>query len=166
MPNSVLKIQNILLDEDKFNYLGRNKVQFLFSANKGQNPAPMSKVASGGELSRLMLTIKSLLSRHIALPSIIFDEIDSGISGEVALQVGNVIENLSESMQVIAITHLPQIASKGESHYWVYKDDQTDITHTNIRKLTFDERVIEIAKMLSGENPGEAALQHAQELLN
>jgi len=166
MPNSVLKIQNILLDEDKFNYLGRNKVQFLFSANKGQNPAPMSKVASGGELSRLMLTIKSLLSRHIALPSIIFDEIDSGISGEVALQVGNVIENLSESMQVIAITHLPQIASKGESHYWVYKDDQTDITHTNIRKLNQDERVIEIAKMLSGENPGEAALQHAQELLN
>ncbi|WP_207535550.1 DNA repair protein RecN [Desertivirga arenae] len=165
MPNSVLKIENVLLSEDEFNSNGRNKVQFLFSANKGQEPAPMNKVASGGELSRLMLAIKSLISRHIALPTIIFDEIDTGISGEVAQKVGRIMERLSESMQVLAITHLPQIASKGNAHYWVYKDDREDITHTNIRELSTDERVLEIAKMLSGENPGEFALQHAKELL-
>ncbi|WP_207424045.1 DNA repair protein RecN [Desertivirga brevis] len=165
MPNSVLKIENVLLSEDEFNSNGRNKVQFLFSANKGQEPAPMNKVASGGELSRLMLAIKSLISRHIALPTIIFDEIDTGISGEVAQKVGRIMERLSESMQVLAITHLPQIASKGSAHYWVYKDDREDITHTNIRELSTEERVLEIAKMLSGENPGEFALQHAKELL-
>jgi len=165
MPNSVLKIENVLLGEDDFTSNGRNKVQFLFSANKGQEPAPMNKVASGGELSRLMLAIKSLISRHIALPTIIFDEIDTGISGEVAQKVGRIMEKLSESMQVLAITHLPQIASKGNAHYWVYKDDKEDITHTNIRSLTQEERVTEIAKMLSGENPGEFALQHAKELL-
>lgn len=166
MPHSVLEIHNELLDEGMFNAFGRNKLEFLFSANKGQMVAPMNKVASGGELSRLMLTIKSLISRHIALPTIIFDEIDTGISGEVALKVGAIMERLSDTMQVIAITHLPQIASKGEAHYWVYKDDQHDKTHTNIRLLTLEERVLEIGKMLSGENPGEAALQHAKELLN
>jgi DNA repair protein RecN (Recombination protein N) len=165
MPNSTLKIESILLGEDELNVNGRNRIQFLFSANKGQAPAPMNKVASGGELSRLMLAIKSLISRHIALPTIIFDEIDTGISGEVALKVGKIMEKLSESMQVIAITHLPQIASKGNAHYWVYKDDSEDITHTNIRQLNTDERVTEIAKMLSGENPGEFAIQHARELL-
>jgi DNA repair protein RecN (Recombination protein N) len=126
----------------------------------------MNKVASGGELSRLMLAIKSLISRHIALPTIIFDEIDTGISGEVALKVGSIMETLSHSMQVIAITHLPQIASKGKAHYWVYKDDRNDITHTNIRLLETEERIMEIGKMLSGENPGDAALQHARELLD
>ncbi|MGV3509389.1 MAG: DNA repair protein RecN, partial [Sphingobacteriaceae bacterium] len=166
MPHSVLKIHNTLLEEGQFNAFGRNQIEFLFSANKGQEPAPMSKVASGGELSRLMLSIKSLISRHIALPTIIFDEIDTGISGEVALKVGNIMESLAESMQVIAITHLPQIASKGDAHYWVYKNDLEDKTHTNIRLLNTDERIMEIAKMLSGENPGEAALQHASELLN
>lgn len=166
MPNSVLKIQNTLLEEGIFNAFGRNKIEFFFSANKGQEPAPMNKVASGGELSRLMLGIKSLISKHIALPTIIFDEIDTGISGEVALKVGTIMEQLSKTMQVIAITHLPQIASKGEAHYWVYKDDQQDKTHTNIRLLNPEERITEIGKMLSGENPGEAALQHARELLS
>lgn len=166
MPGAILKIKNILLDEDKFNNFGRNKIEFLFSANRGQEPAPMNKVASGGELSRLMLAIKSLISRHISLPTIIFDEIDTGISGEIALRVGNVMEQLSEGMQVIAITHLPQIASKGIAHFWVYKDDQDDKTHTNIKQLTDSERILEIAKMLSGEIPGEAAKQHAKELLN
>ncbi len=166
IPNALLKIKNILLAEDSLNAFGRNTVEFFFSANKGQEPAPMNKVASGGELSRLMLAIKSLISKHIALPTIIFDEIDTGISGEVALKVGSIMENLSKSMQVIAITHLPQIASKGKAHYWVYKDDREDITHTNIRLLEKDERILEIGKMLSGENPGEAALQHAKELLN
>ena len=166
MPNSVLKIHNQLLDEETFNAFGRNKIEFFFSANKGQEPAPMNKVASGGELSRLMLSIKSLITTHIALPTIIFDEIDTGISGEVALKVGAIMERLSANMQVIAITHLPQIASKGEAHYWVYKDDQEDKTHTNIRLLTPQERIVEIGKMLSGENPGEAALLHAKELLS
>jgi len=165
MPNAVLKIENELLDEDSLGATGRNKIQFLFSANKGQDPAPMNKVASGGELSRLMLSIKSLMSNHIALPTIIFDEIDTGISGEVALKVGAIMERLSEGMQVIAITHLPQIASKGDAHYFVFKDEKDDITHTDITLLTSDERVTEIAKMLSGENPSEFALQHARELL-
>ncbi len=165
MPHAVLKIENILLDEDMLNYTGRNKVQFLFSANKGQEPAPVNKVASGGELSRLMLSIKSLISRHTALPTIIFDEIDTGISGEVALKVGRILEKLADGMQVIAITHLPQIASKGDAHYCVYKDERQDKTHTNINLLSKEERITEIAKMLSGENPGEFALQHARELL-
>ena len=166
MPNASLKIKNTLLNEDALNAFGRNTIAFFFSANKGQEPAPMNKVASGGELSRLMLAIKSLISKHIALPTIIFDEIDTGISGEVALKVGSIMESLSKTMQVLAITHLPQIASKGKAHYWVYKDDRDDITHTNIRLLETNERVLEIGKMLSGENPGEAALQHARELLS
>lgn len=165
MPNAVLKIVNELLGEDALGATGRNRIQFLFSANKGQDPAPMNKVASGGELSRLMLSIKSLMSNHIALPTIIFDEIDTGISGEVALKVGGIMEKLSEGMQVIAITHLPQIASKGDAHYFVFKDEKDDITHTDITLLNSDERVLEIAKMLSGENPGEFALQHARELI-
>lgn len=165
MPNAVLKIENELLSEDALGATGRNRIQFLFSANKGQDPAPMGKVASGGELSRLMLSIKSLMSHHISLPTIIFDEIDTGISGEVALKVGSIMERLSEGMQVIAITHLPQIASKGEAHYYVFKDEREDITHTDITLLSPEERVREIAKMLSGENPGEFALQHAKELL-
>jgi DNA repair protein RecN (Recombination protein N) len=165
MPNAILKIENVLLAEDEFGINGRNKLRFLFSANKGQEPAPMNKVASGGELSRLMLSIKSLIAKHTALPTIIFDEIDAGISGEVALRVGNLMEKLSEDMQVIAITHLPQIASKGNTHYKVFKDDQNEKTLTNIDKLNSEERIVEVAKMLSGENPGEFALQHAKELL-
>lgn len=166
MPHAVLKIENQLLDEDQLNAHGRNRIAFLFSANKGQVPAPMNKVASGGELSRLMLSIKSLISRHTALPTIIFDEIDTGISGEVALKVGRIMEKLSQGMQVITITHLPQIASRGDAHYYVYKDENQEVTHTNITRLSPTERVHEIAKMLSGENPGEFAVQHARELLN
>jgi len=166
MESALLRIECSLLDEEQLSIDGRNKILFLFSANKGQLPAPMNKVASGGELSRLMLAIKSLISRHISLPTIIFDEIDTGISGEVALKVGRIMESLSESMQVIAITHLPQIASKGNAHYKVFKDEKQDITHSNIKKLGNDERITEIAKMLSGENPGEFALQHARELLS
>ncbi|WP_423148450.1 DNA repair protein RecN [Rubrolithibacter danxiaensis] len=165
MPNAILKIENVLLPEDQLNQNGRNHIRFLFSANKGQEPAPMNKVASGGELSRLMLSIKSLIAKHTALPTIIFDEIDTGISGEVALRVGNIMQKLTENMQVIAITHLPQIASKGKAHYQVYKDEQDEKTRSNIKLLTTNERVTEIAKMLSGENPGEFALQHARELL-
>jgi DNA repair protein RecN (Recombination protein N) len=145
---------------------GVDFVKFLFSANKGHTLAEMSKVASGGELSRLMLAIKSLIARYAALPTIIFDEIDAGVSGEVANKVGQIMERLAENLQVITITHLPQIASKGQSHYFVYKDDETSTTYTRIRQLDEKERVLEIAKMLSGDKPGESALQNARELLN
>ena len=165
MPNAVLKIVNDTLSESKFDQNGNNQIRFLFSANKGQSPLPMNKVASGGELSRLMLSIKSLIAVHTALPTIIFDEIDTGISGEVALKVGHIMEKLSKNMQVIAITHLPQIASKGDTHYRVYKDEKGDITNTNITKLNEEERIFELAKMLSGDNPGESAIQNARELL-
>ena len=165
MPNAVLQIMNETLPEGKFDLNGNNQIRFLFSANKGQSPLPMNKVASGGELSRLMLSIKSLIAMHTALPTIIFDEIDTGISGEVALKVGNIMEKLSNNMQVIAITHLPQIASKGDTHYRVYKDEKDEITNTNISKLNEEERILELAKMLSGDNPGESAIQNARELL-
>ena len=165
MPNAILKIENTILPEGQFTTSGRDSIRFLFSANKGQSPALMNKVASGGELSRLMLSIKSLIARHTALPTIIFDEIDTGISGQVAQKVGAIMENLSTNMQVITITHLPQIASKGHTHYKVYKDEQGERTLTNISRLTDDERVVEVAKMLSGENPGEFAIQNARELL-
>ena len=145
---------------------GIDEVRFLFSANKGHTLAEMSKVASGGELSRLMLSIKSLIARYTALPTIIFDEIDAGVSGEVANKVGQIMERLAENLQVITITHLPQIASKGRSHYFVYKDNGTSTTFTRIRQLNEQERVTEIAKMLSGDKPGESALQNARELLN
>jgi len=165
MPNAVLEIFNDTLPDGKFDTNGNNQIRFLFSANKGQTPLPMNKVASGGELSRLMLAIKSLVAIHTALPTIIFDEIDTGISGEVALRVGNIMEKLSKNMQVIAITHLPQIASKGITHFCVYKDEKNDFTHTNIKELDKEERILELAKMLSGNNPGESAIQNARELL-
>ncbi len=166
MPNAILQISNERLAEGRFDLNGTDQIKFLFSGNKGQVPLPMNKVASGGELSRLMLSIKSLIAVHTSLPTIIFDEIDTGISGEVALKVGNIMEKLSENMQVIAITHLPQIAARGNAHYTVYKDEQSDVTHTNIRQIDSVERVMELAKMLSGNNPGESAIMNAKELLN
>ncbi len=163
MEHSVLKIENIVAGD--FDQNGIDHIRFLFSANKGHTLAEMSKVASGGELSRLMLAIKSLIASYTALPTIIFDEIDTGVSGEVANKVGQVMEQLSQNLQVITITHLPQIASKGQSHYFVYKDNETATTYTRIKQLDEKERVLEIAKMLSGDNPGESALQNARELL-
>ncbi|CAN5347053.1 DNA repair protein RecN [soil metagenome] len=145
---------------------GIDEIRFLFSANKGHALAEMSKVASGGELSRLMLSIKSIIAQHTALPTIIFDEIDTGVSGEVANQVGQIMERLADNLQVITITHLPQIAAKGQSHYFVYKDDGSATTYTRIKQLDGPERVLEIAKMLSGDKPGESALQNARELLS
>jgi DNA repair protein RecN (Recombination protein N) len=144
---------------------GLDVVRFLFTANKGHALSEMSKVASGGELSRLMLSIKSLIAQNTALPTIIFDEIDTGVSGEVANQVGQIMEKLASNLQVITITHLPQIASKGRSHYFVYKDDEAATTYTRIKQLNKEERILEIAKMLSGDKPGESALQNARELL-
>jgi DNA repair protein RecN (Recombination protein N) len=170
MNNSNLKIEqtNLIGNNSPLGGLGADgidQVRFLFTANKGHALSEMSKVASGGELSRLMLSIKSLIAQNTALPTIIFDEIDTGVSGEVANQVGLVMEKLADNLQVITITHLPQIASKGQSHYFVYKDDEAATTYTRIKQLNKDERILEIAKMLSGDKPGESALQNAKELL-
>jgi DNA repair protein RecN (Recombination protein N) len=170
MNNSDLKIEHLIrkpenVHIDSLTKNGIDDIRFLFSANKGHAVAEMSKVASGGELSRLMLSIKSLIAKNTALPTIIFDEIDTGVSGEVANKVGQIMEQLAHNLQVITITHLPQIASKGQSHYFVYKDDTTATTYTRIKQLDKQERVLEIAKMLSGDKPGESALQNARDLL-
>jgi len=163
MPNASISFN--LTEQTQLNINGINEVQLLFTANAGQQAAPVGKVASGGELSRLMLAIKALLAKHTALPTLIFDEIDTGISGETALRVGEVIDALAQNMQILAITHLPQIASKGNSHYFVYKHEKADKTTTGIKKLNTEERVNAIAEMLSGKNPGASALQNAKELL-
>lgn len=152
-------------EEDEMNMYGLDEIAFLFSANKGQQVVEIQNAASGGELSRIMLVVKSLIAETSALPTLIFDEIDTGISGEVALSVGAQIEQLSRNMQVIVISHLPQIASKGSSHFKVYKDDASQKTTTRIVSLDKNERIKEIAEMLSGLNPGEAALRHAESLL-
>ncbi|WP_437921734.1 DNA repair protein RecN [Sphingobacterium sp. LRF_L2] len=165
MPNAQLKIELTALTADRYKTSGGDDIQFLFSANKGQTQQPIHKVASGGELSRVMLAVKSLIAQSSALPTIIFDEIDTGISGEVALKVGQIMQRLSTKMQVLAITHLPQIASRGLAHFKVYKQDEDDRTRTNIVQLDAEERVVEVAQMLSGANPGESALQHAKELI-
>lgn len=126
---------------------------------------PIAEIASGGEVSRVMLSLKSLLSEVKKMPTIILDEVDTGISGEVAARMGEVMSTMGTRMQVVAITHLPQIASKGESHYKVYKEEDGDKVISHIVKLTADERVNEIAQMLSGKNPSEAAIQNAKDLL-
>ncbi|MFC3199422.1 DNA repair protein RecN [Parapedobacter deserti] len=165
MPHSQLHISLGRLDEASLRSSGQETITFRFTANKGQEPQPVGKIASGGELSRLMLAIKSLIAKTSALPTIIFDEIDTGISGEVALKVAEIMERLSGHMQVIAITHLPQIASKGGAHFKVYKKESEDRTVTDIVRLEQQDRVLEIAQMLSGADPGEAAMQHASGLL-
>jgi DNA repair protein RecN (Recombination protein N) len=150
---------------DDFTLRGTDKVQFLFSANKNMPLQDISKVASGGELSRLMLCIKSLLYDSTGLPTIIFDEIDTGVSGEIAERVGNIINRMAERMQIINITHLPQVASKGKYHYLVYKTEEARSTVTRMRLLNDEERRIEIAKMLSGEEITLAAMENARALL-
>jgi len=165
MNNAQLKVEQLIKSDDDFDANGIDQIKFLFTANKGHQLNELSKVASGGELSRLMLAIKSLIAKKTALPTIIFDEIDTGVSGEVANRVGNIMEKLANNMQVIAITHLPQMASKGKAHYFVYKEVKDDFTYSQIKRLNDEERVLEIAKMLSGEHPKESALQNARELL-
>ncbi len=145
---------------------GIDEIEFLFDANKSQRFEPIRKVASGGELSRLMLCIKSLVARSIDLPTLIFDEIDTGISGEAARQVGIILKGLSEKRQVICITHQPQIAGKADAHYFVYKEVKGDAIKTNIRTLTGDERILAIARMLSGEKPTAAAMENAREMVS
>jgi DNA repair protein RecN (Recombination protein N) len=144
---------------------GIDQVSFLFSANKGHRPGPLRQVASGGEFSRLMLGVKLILAEKTSLPTLIFDEIDAGISGEVALQVANLIRTMSQKHQVICITHLPQMAAAGEQHYFVYKDHGADQSVSAIRLLNQQERLQEIAVMIGGARPSTAAIQSAEELL-
>lgn len=144
---------------------GKDLISFLFSANTDSGPAEISKIASGGEMSRLMLAIKNLLRKSRELPTIIFDEIDTGVSGEVAIKMGNILKAFSASAQIINITHLPQIAAKGDSHFVVFKYENEGKTFTSIRKLENDERVEELAKMVSGEDITDNTLKTARELL-
>lgn len=163
IPNAEFRIQ--FEPDGEFMPNGSDKIMFLFTANKNMPLQDIARVASGGEISRLMLCIKSLMVDSIGLPTIIFDEIDTGVSGEIAERVGNIINRMAEKMQIINITHLPQVASKGEHHYLVYKTDEGKSTVTRMKLLTPDERHIEIAKMLSGEEITPAALENAKALL-
>ncbi|MDR0547182.1 MAG: DNA repair protein RecN [Dysgonamonadaceae bacterium] len=144
---------------------GKDDIRFLFSANRNNPMLPVAQIASGGEISRLMLGIKALIAGAAALPTIIFDEIDTGVSGEIADKMGNIMQNMGEVMQVIAITHLPQIAAKGEAQYFVYKEENNDFIETHIRRLSLEERIREIAQMLSGSELTEAAIENAKVLL-
>jgi DNA repair protein RecN (Recombination protein N) len=165
MPNASFKVDIRKLEPHQLNENGLTQVTFLFSANKGFAPQEIKDVASGGELSRLMLCIKSLIADAVALPTLIFDEIDSGISGEVALKVGEIMKKLSRNHQLVAITHLPQIARTADAHLYIYKETTGSRTATRIKQLAGEERIIEIAKMLSGEKPTEAALANAREMV-
>ena len=134
-------------------------------ANKGSSYNELKKSASGGELSRIMLAIKSILAEYIQLPSIMFDEIDTGVSGEISNKMGEIMKHMSNMMQVFTITHLPQIAAKGNSHFKVFKTDTKDVTHTQLKKLNEEERIVEIAQMLGGLTITDSAMAHAKQLL-
>jgi len=163
IPNAIFKVE--LLPDGQFTPKGTDMVRFLFSANRQQSLQELGKVASGGEISRLMLSIKAAISEKIALPTLIFDEIDSGVSGEIAGKMGIILEQMAQFAQIINITHLPQVAARGKHHYLVYKEDQGDISQTKVKKLTDEERITEIAKMLSGEKLTDAAMENARHLL-
>jgi len=164
MPNAQF---NIILNITNTYYPnGKEELNFLFSANKGGDFKPLKKAASGGELSRIMLAIKSILTQYIKLPTIMFDEIDTGVSGEISNKMADIMAGMSTTMQVFSITHLPQIAAKGHTHFKVYKEDVNEITTTNLVQLNHDERIVEIAQMLGGIEVSNSALAHAKELLN
>ncbi|MFP4845797.1 DNA repair protein RecN [Winogradskyella sp. PE311] len=164
MPNARFNIEIEPLND--YNLNGKDNLKFLFMANKGSNYNELKKSASGGELSRIMLAIKAILAEYIQLPSIMFDEIDTGVSGEISNKMGDIMKQMSNKMQVFSITHLPQIAAKGNSHFKVYKTDVNDITLTQLKRLDEDERIVEIAQMLGGINITESAMAHAKQLLN
>lgn len=164
MPNARFNIQ-LELKEEFYNN-GKDEIIFLFSANKGSDFGLLKKVASGGEMSRIMLAVKAILSQFSNLPTIIFDEIDTGVSGEIAHKMAEIMKNMSSNMQVFAITHLPQIASKGKDHFKVFKVIKENQTHSELKLLSDDDRIIEIAQMLSGSVISDSALIHAKELLN
>jgi DNA repair protein RecN (Recombination protein N) len=163
MPNAKFRITLSRLDD--FTSSGTDHADFLFSANKQVEPENLAKTASGGELSRVMLSLKSLLTMKINLPTIIFDEIDAGVSGEVADKVGQILAGMGKYMQVVNITHLPQVASRGNRHYHVYKDDEGDSTITRVKLLTHEQRIREVARLLSGSEITDTAIRNAKELL-
>jgi DNA repair protein RecN (Recombination protein N) len=164
IPHVIFRI--IIGDTGQLQANGKNTVTFLFSANKEVAPQELSKIASGGEISRVMLCLKALMARSSGLPTIIFDEIDAGVSGDIADKMGNIVHDLSKTIQVINITHLPQVASKGNAHFVVFKhENAAGVTTTAIKALNPDERLMEIAKMLSGQNITQAAINNAKELL-
>ncbi|WP_412476360.1 DNA repair protein RecN [Flavobacterium sp. TBRC 19031] len=164
MPNVRFKIE--ISTSETYRNNGKDVLEFLFSANKGTDFGLLKKVASGGEMSRIMLAVKSILSQYSKLPTIIFDEIDTGVSGEIANRMGEIMQQMSQTMQVFAITHLPQIAAKGVSHYKVYKTVYEESTISELKLLSNEERVYEIAEMLSGKDISDSALNHAKALLN
>lgn len=164
LPNARFKI--VLTPGEQFLDNGRDELSFLFTANKGTAFGELKKVASGGEMSRIMLAVKSILANYSQLPTIVFDEIDTGVSGEVANKIADIMKSMSMNMQVVSITHLPQIAAKGNHHFKVYKEDIENITHTKLKLLTSENRITELAEMLGGEKKSESALAHARELLN
>lgn len=164
MPSATFKIE--IQASKSFNANGKDDLVFLFAANKGSNYGDLKKVASGGELSRIMLTIKAILARYEQLPTMMFDEIDTGVSGEISNKMGDIMQAMSKTMQVFSITHLPQVAAKGASHFKVFKEEEGMVTNTKMKKLTSEERVIELAEMLSGKNISASALAHAKQLLN
>ena len=164
MPNVRFKI-NVNSTSNYFEN-GKDELQFLFSANKGTDFGLLKKVASGGEMSRIMLAVKAILAQYSKLPTLIFDEIDSGVSGEIAIKMGEIMEEMSRKMQIFAITHLPQIAAKGKTHFKVSKSTVGEDTQSELKLLSNAERVIEIAEMLSGTVVSDSALNHAKALLN
>ncbi len=163
MPNARFRISLTSLKD--FTPAGTDHADFLFSANKQVEPENLAKIASGGELSRVMLSLKSLLTKNTNLPTIIFDEIDAGVSGEIADKVGQILAGMGKYMQVVNITHLPQVASRGTKHYHVYKDDTGDATITRVKLLSPDERILEVARLLSGSEITETAIKNAKELI-
>ena len=162
MPNAKIKVT---LDKVAYHFYGNDKIDILFDANNTEKFEPIKKVASGGELSRLMLCIKSLVARSVDLPTLIFDEIDTGISGEPAKQVGLLLQNLGKARQVLCITHQPQIAAKGNTHLYVYKEQKANTTHTYLKTLDSKERIHHIATMIGGDPPSKTAIDNAKELL-
>ncbi len=164
MEKSKLNIEHHILPD--FGTNGKDSISFLFSANSDSTPAEISRIASGGEMSRLMLAIKNLLRNSKALPTVVFDEIDSGVSGEIGVKMGNIIKSFSNSTQIINITHLPQIAAKGDTHFQVCKYEKAGRTYTSLKQLTENERVEELAKMVGGESLSKSTLTTAQELLD
>lgn len=164
LPNAKFKIEITTLPT--FKKTGTDSLALYFTANKGGNFGLLKKVASGGEMSRIMLSVKALLSQYKKLPTIVFDEIDTGVSGEIALKMAYIMEEMSSHMQILSITHLPQIAAKGQQHIKVYKQDQHNTTTTHLKQLSEEERIVEIAQMIGGKNITDTTLANAKELLN
>ncbi len=164
MASATFKIEIAASNDFKTN--GNDDLSFLFSANKGSEYGELKKVASGGELSRIMLTIKAILAKYEHLPTLMFDEIDTGVSGEISNKMGDIMLGMSKTMQIFSITHLPQVASKGDHHFKVYKIVEGNVTHTKMKKLSADERIVELAEMLGGKDVSDSAMAHARQLLN